>query len=92
MRVLTAGIHLLTTIDGQPATVLFEWNDGSSSDVRGKGSGCGISKRFYKAIVSALNSEDEVGRTDLDSHADAPVVGKNAKITCNVKEWNWRKM
>ena len=43
-------------------------------------SGKGISQRFWDRTLSALDSEDEVGRTDLDSHADSPVVGINAKI------------
>ncbi len=30
--------------------------------------------------ATAIDSEDEVGRTDLDSHADYPVVEINAKI------------
>ena len=58
-------------------------------------SGKGISQRFWNRIVSALDSEDEVGRTDLDSHADSPVVGMNAKILSytgkHVNVWGFTK-
>ena len=57
--------------------------------------GRGISQRFWNRIVSALDSEDEVGRTDLDSHADSPVVGMNAKILSytgkHVNVWGFTK-
>ena len=45
--------------------------------------------------MSALDSGDEVGRTDLDSHADSPVVGINAKILSHtgkhVNVWGFSK-
>ena len=40
-----------------------------------------ISPRFNNAIISAFESfDDDDPRTELDSHADSPVVGKHAHI------------
>ncbi len=42
-----------------------------------------LGKKFQEYLVAALESEQESGevsRTELDSHADSPVVGRNALI------------
>ena len=93
IRISSIGVLRMNTNATNPALQLLNqriWNEEEAEEVD-TGNGLEISSSFahhIKAVllISASSTSDSTSRTEIDYHADSPVVGKNAMIF--KKKWD----